>query len=486
MRVAIVHYHLRPGGVTNVIENAVACLNESEVKAVVLTGEPYTGSRLSCAHTVEGLGYGDLSKVVQPRHLAGQMIKIARKAFGGNEPDIWHIHNHSLGKNTALPEALSIMLRDNQRMLFQIHDFAEDGRPGNYQKIVKACGEKRPGGLAATLYPIAPQLHYAVLNRRDFGILQKTGAPDTQLHLLPNPISALEQETVQQKCIQNLNTERLFLYPTRGIRRKNIGEFILWSALTDDDTLFATTRAPKNPQWQPIHDRWTALSGQLGLPVKFAITETTGNTLPSLVQAAHTLVTTSIAEGFGLAFLEPFATGKPLAGRNLPDITSDFTANGINLDSLYNKLFVPLDIIGEKHLRKALSKSLKQYYQTYGRKMLPQAIERAFNATLDNGRVDFGCLDESMQETVIKRVAESLTLRSEIIPNQLKCDDDSSTLTRNRELIAKHYSLSSYSRKLIHIYRTIVGATAGKPDNLNAGKLLDCFLSPERFRLLRS
>ena len=40
--------------------------------------------------------------------------------------------------------------------------------------------------------------------------------------------------------------------------------------------------------------------------------------------SAHRLVTTSVAEGFGLAFLEPWLFGKGLLGRNLPEITVDF------------------------------------------------------------------------------------------------------------------------------------------------------------------
>ena len=40
------------------------------------------------------------------------------------------------------------------------------------------------------------------------------------------------------------------------------------------------------------------------------------NDFAALLASAHALVTTSVAEGFGLAFLEPWLMGRPLAGRH--------------------------------------------------------------------------------------------------------------------------------------------------------------------------
>ena len=38
--VALVHYHLRPGGVTSVLRACVTALRSAGVRTVVLTGEP--------------------------------------------------------------------------------------------------------------------------------------------------------------------------------------------------------------------------------------------------------------------------------------------------------------------------------------------------------------------------------------------------------------------------------------------------------------
>ena len=48
MKVAIVHYHLEPGGVTRVIENALASIASTGVpiETVVLSGRPYNGNSI--------------------------------------------------------------------------------------------------------------------------------------------------------------------------------------------------------------------------------------------------------------------------------------------------------------------------------------------------------------------------------------------------------------------------------------------------------
>ncbi len=60
----------------------------------------------------------------------------------------------------------------------------------------------------------------------------------------------------------------------------------------------------------------------------------------ALLTAAHALVTTSVAEGFGLAFLEPWLANRPLFGRKLPEVTEGNKKAGVNLASLYTRLDV--------------------------------------------------------------------------------------------------------------------------------------------------
>jgi len=262
MRVAIVHYHLHTGGVTSIIGHAVDVLQRRGIEVVVLSGEPPEGHWSGPTRVVEALGYDGVRTPSDPALLALDLQRAAWDTLGGT-PDVWHVHNHSLGKNTALPGALWRLAQEGQALLLQVHDFPEDGRPANYRRMLEEIGAGEPARLAHYLYPRAPQVHYAVLNARDRGALEAGGCPAQQLHLLPNPVR-MEAPLAGDPGLR-LDGRRLWLYPTRAIRRKNLGEFLLWSALAGPDEQFATTRAPRNPAERPVYEAWLGFARELGL-----------------------------------------------------------------------------------------------------------------------------------------------------------------------------------------------------------------------------
>ena len=228
-RIAIVHYHLRPGGVTTVIQAAAMALRARGCRVVVLSGAPASvgAPGLNDPQGVEGLDYLDDSDAPSPEIL-NERLEAAATSSLGCRPDIWHFHNHSLGKNCALSQAVYLLATRGWRMLLQIHDFPEDGRPSNYRRLLRQVGEGNPTVLGERLYPQAGHVHYATLNGRDHDFLCRAGADANRVHLLPNAVS---MPTVAGS-IQGAG-DRLFLYPTRAIRRKNLGEFLLWSALCE-------------------------------------------------------------------------------------------------------------------------------------------------------------------------------------------------------------------------------------------------------------
>ncbi len=63
MRIAILHYHLRPGGVTRVIQNALKALENSSLQFIVLSGEaPSPTMPVPNSVIVEPLEYTQPSK----------------------------------------------------------------------------------------------------------------------------------------------------------------------------------------------------------------------------------------------------------------------------------------------------------------------------------------------------------------------------------------------------------------------------------------
>jgi hypothetical protein len=483
LRVAIVHYHLRPGGVTRVIEAAVAALSDKGFRTTVLAGETPNETHVQAPHhqLVEELAYGR-GKTLSGRDLLDIMTQAAARSLGA-APDLWHFHNHSLGKNIAVPCAVEEMASRGMRLLLQIHDFPEDGRPGNYQLLLKEIGGGQPATLGRRLYPQGGHVHYAVLNGRDLRFLCGAGMPEEQVHCLPNPVLVDSTKDPSAEPPQ----ERLFLYPSRAIRRKNIGEFIFWSALAEEGSLFAITRSPKNPVFQPVYEKWVRFAGSHELPVEFNFAAKAGLPFHSLVRKAHRLVTTSIAEGFGLGFLEPWLAGKALLGRKLPDITEQFEQSGLDLSGLYSFLGVPAEWIGRDTILEKIKSRLGEYLGLYGRQLKSGDVDRAFSAMVKDDKVDFGRLDEEFQETVIKRILESGQAPREIVPQALESRRHNGKLIKkNRETVRRTFNLETYGNRLNEIYHAVLNSDAGKLSDISSDTLLDRFLSPERFHLLRT
>lgn len=461
MRVAIVHYHLRPGGVTRVIESAVESLRD-RCEFVILTGEapPPDSSLAPLCRVVPGLGYRDFCETGFPEQLAGDL-----EGSAGDAPDLWHFHNHSLGKNVALPGAVNRLSENGARLLLQIHDFAEDGRPENYRNQSRAP--------AAILYPAAPQIHYAVINGRDRDILRRAGLGGDRLHWLPNAVSP--PPVIADAGRPDFAKGKTFLlYPTRGIRRKNVGELLLLAALAGDRYSWATTLAPENPRWRPGHNRWAALADRYGLPVKLGIGAR--GDFAACYSAADAIVTTSVAEGFGFAFLEPWLAGKRAVGRGLPEIAP----GTVDLRHFYPRLDAPVRWIDSNRLHEKLDLALRSAFAAYGRDLPDDAIEKAYMSAVRGGRVDFGRLDEELQEVILEKAIAD--------PGAIELPDVSpgsaESIAENASAVNRDHGIIGYGERLGGIYDQLAKSPATAIGSLDGAAILDDFLDSSRFHLL--
>ncbi|MEX0325084.1 MAG: hypothetical protein AB3N33_03235 [Puniceicoccaceae bacterium] len=480
MRLAIVHYHLRRGGVTRVIANALEALGDEGREAVVLSSTD-SEEPLPCkVVVVPELAYCESASMEAVDGLYREMLKAAEDALGGT-PDLWHIHNHGLGKNVNFPPVLKRLLDEGHRALLQIHDFSEDGRPGNYTRQLQPFADGIFDGYDQSLYPLAPQVAYAVLNGRDRSILERAGIPPARIHWLPNAVTVPELEASPRPSESG---KPLILYPTRGIRRKNLGEVLLLSQL-HPEVRFGTTLAPKNPQWFKYYDGWTRLSRELGLGVEFGLGEQADIRFGDLVASASAMLTTSVGEGFGLAYLEPWLFGKQLCGRDLPDITRDFRDNNIRLADLYEELPVPCSAFASDKLRERYTDSLASTYAAYGRSTGREFLEEAWEAVTSGGQIDFGRLDEVAQAEVIRYTADHPGCMESPLPS-LPDQLDHDALQQNAECIRSTYGLPQYGALLRQIYRTVMETPTEELQGLSADAVLREFLDTRRFNLLRT
>jgi hypothetical protein len=484
VRLAIVHHHLHPGGVTRIIEHAVSALRSCDIKLVILSGEAPDRVWDVPVRVVESLAYEEQRATASPAQLADDLQAAARDALG-SLPDLWHVHNHSLGKNLALPGALQVLADAGQRLLLQLHDFAEDGRPLNYRRLRSVVGEGDGARLVQCLYPQAGQVHYAVLNGRDLKLLGAAGIPPARLHALANPVSLQAGAAASED--PRSRQQRLWLYPTRAIRRKNLGEFLLWAALAEPGDQFATTLGPSNPAERPRYERWRELAGAVSLPVRFELGANPAHRFEDILSSAYAMVTTSIAEGFGMAFLEPWLVGRAVTGRNLVEITAEFTEAGVALPHLYTRLDVPVEWVGNQVLEQKAQQGLQRSWAAYGRSLQADDLSRTLAAWIHNSQVDFGRLDEALQEQVIRTVTGSADARRQLQPLRLPDPGENSERTsENRAVILANFGLEQYGSRLLGIYQQIMDSPVEPLESLPGEAVLDQFLAPESLYLLRS
>ncbi len=510
MNLVVIHYHLTAGGVTRVIENQLEALDTvlpdaSPWRVAVLHGGRRQGWDESLAgrlrsvkltlHEIPELEYDHLRPAGGgPTDLLMAVMAALGELNFAPADTLIHVHNHSLGKNASLPEVLPILAEHGYALLLEPHDFAEDFRPENYALVQRLAAE-------GTLYPQAPHVHYAVLNQRDQTVLEAAGVPADRLHLLPNPVPGPGElpprADARAKLAERFDVPAhapFLLYPVRCIRRKNVGEAMLLAAVAPADTVLGLTLAPLNPVEVPGYQRWKALAEDLRLPCRFEVGEPGGLTFVENLAAADAVVTTSVAEGFGMAVLEAWLAGCPLVGRDLPEINADFRAAGLQLDGLNPRLDVPVEWVGREAFLERFTAAYRRAIAAFDCPAPDDMTAQATSRIVD-GRVDFADLDAELQEQVLRTVAGHEAATAEVrganpwLDGALRVgrENSSSLVAANAEVIHRTYSLPPNGERLLDLYRRVAAAPRDRaPEPLrNPREILARFLTPGRFRPLR-
>src|ERR1700690_1196207 len=109
VNIAILHYHLRPGGVATVIRNAQRALSgKFDVQVLADFGYDERPARSRAAFLAES------------RRLAERLRGV----------DVLHTHNVGLGKHPRLTYAIKLLAEQRRiKIINQVHDFPEVNRP---------------------------------------------------------------------------------------------------------------------------------------------------------------------------------------------------------------------------------------------------------------------------------------------------------------------------------------------------------------------
>lgn len=335
VRLAILHYHLRTGGVATVIRNAQRAL-AGKLDVTVLADFGY--DERPARSRAEFLAGANL--------LAGQLHKRLRGV------DVLHTHNIGLGKHPRLTYAVKLLARRSRiNVINQVHDFPEDDRPAQLHALRYCTGKRDDAFWRGMCYYDAPNVLWVTLTTHDAGKLASRGVPPQKIHVLPNPVDdsfftkppppRAEWQEVKTRLAAFARAhrfpfdprKRILLSPMKVMVRKNNEEAVEivrqlknYQLVVSLDASSATDRA-----YSERLKKWIRRDK---LPVVIGFGVELESPLP-LFHLAHAIVTTSKVEGFGYTFVEGWLCGKPVIGRDIPEVTQDFVKAGVKLDHLY-------------------------------------------------------------------------------------------------------------------------------------------------------
>jgi glycosyltransferase involved in cell wall biosynthesis len=463
MKVAFMHYHLKTGGVTTCLQHQAQAL-KNDCDVCVITGElPKTAFPAKTIHIPELAYSTDYRHPFEPEDIAAAVAQAIESHFKG-PCDLVHVHNPILAKNMGFLKILKALQKRGIALFLQIHDFAEDGRPRSY---------------FTEDYPA--DCHYSVVNSRDYRILLKSGLKKQGVHHVFNTVQLPDHPPAAYA------SEPYVVYPIRAIRRKNIGEAILLSLFFKDNEILVITLPPNSPTDIESYEDWKSFASENHLQVEFD--RGLNKSFGAIVASARYLLTTSITEGFGFSFLEPWLFDKMVWGRKLSDICADFEANGLCFAHMYTELNLPVGWIELDAFYQKWERAIHNTCKIFDFEIDDKRIQKAFAALTADGTIDFGLLDEEFQKQAIERLLthndhyDELLSLNPSLATMGRTADKKALIETNRAAVTRRYSMEQYRQKLLSVY-----AHADKisvRQRIDKKTLLAEFLDLTKFSLLK-
>jgi glycosyltransferase involved in cell wall biosynthesis len=364
LKLVVVHYHLRPGGIRRVIELATPHLARQfhgAVERIVLAcGEANDRKWNVCFR--ERLGGTPVEIFVEPafnylseqkrsiesasRRVRAALAKIL-PAGSANDCLVW-AHNLGIGRNLLLARELTrICSAGGIPLVAHHHDWWFDNRWLRWREMRQA-GFRTLRAAARTIFPPASKVLHVAINRADADILRRHFAKHAGwLPNLTEPAPAPPEERV--RATQNWLEQRLadnapvWLMPCRLLRRKNIAEALLLTRWLRPEAWLVTTGGVSSVHEQAYADRLAIAVVQNDWQLRLGILQGVEQDNPDvheLLTASEVILFTSIQEGFGLAPLEAAAARRPLIARSLPNVAPDLVHFGFRFPQSYRELLI--------------------------------------------------------------------------------------------------------------------------------------------------
>ncbi len=331
MKICFLHYYFKKDGVTRTVLNNVRGLREQSPDIeFVFVGNPFNEAIPDYAE----------KRIInwEAEDLVSEIEKVS------SDSDVLIIENPVVGIYPRATLAFKEFAEKNlsKKIIYRIHDFIDD-RPHlseEFRKFFKDIND---------VYPKSDNVHFLTLTSFDKGRLLQKGLKNVSV--IPNSIvesNLYTSEENAKKLREKFEEsgivkpgEKIISYPVRVLRRKNIEEAILITKLLNNfggnHRLIITVPheddyAEEIKSLAKKHD----VPCSIGEAYKFLDYGKGEFTTADLFAISDLVISTSIKEGFGFAFIEPWVSGTPLIGRNIPEITKDFEEAGIDLSALYD------------------------------------------------------------------------------------------------------------------------------------------------------
>lgn len=439
-----IHYHNRPGGVWQVMEQYSACFRsvagEGAANVSLCAMEYGTQSSTAVCCDVPEARYhmffsDDVFKRTTDALIKTLMQFLTEKKF--RFPVAVIGHNLCLGKNYALSAAFThcAELLGNQPEMYRffsvLHDFAPDGRPpirlpAPASALETSAGEKYLYAGGAPVHFITPGHIAATI----------TGLSKRELTVVPNPLAGGRApgacrcgSQADGRTLKNalaLHAEKsgsffdpllpLYCYPSRMIHRKNLYEALLVTGFLLGGSLVtgaAGTRSSDKKRIGTVSELSAKYRISFAADAGYCIRQLWGGAsdgtdpFPDIIGASDACITTSRAEGFGYSLFTPWLYKKNIVGR-MPAGTS--LLGGMHIPSLYTRLPIPATWVSVRNLYLHFKKAYQSVFQKEY-----WSLQQFVAGVIIKETIDFALLTDKQQISVLIHLARNGAAHSALV-----------------------------------------------------------------------
>lgn len=369
MKLIVVHYHLRPGGIRRIIELATPHVARAlRASSVTLACGEVNDQAWNEGFT-RALQPVPVKFVVQPtfNYLSEQhrpptglrqtMVAALDQLLAEATPQnclVW-AHNLGIARNLLLSVELARACEQRGvRLLSHHHDWWFDNRWLRWPEM-RRSGVRTLADAARAVFPAHATIRHIGINRSDARVLQRhfgrraRWVPNLTTRAAPPDQSRVRMTQRWLRSRLGVPDAPVWLLPCRLLRRKNIAEALLLTRWLRPDAWLVTTGGVSSRDEQSYFRKLSLAARRNGWPLRLAVLDGSASSrrtpsVAELLAASECVLLTSVQEGFGLPYLEAAAAARPLIARSLPNIAPDLDRFGFRFPQTYDEINVHTDL----------------------------------------------------------------------------------------------------------------------------------------------